>query len=265
MTVTVKQERCYRLKELEAAAEQLQAALLAELDGSSQTGSTGSKKKSKAKKGKKKQVCTLQAATGIATLSCCSALIHLLMLLRLQALRHGDPCLYLSFFVSFRPCPCFPTQTCAHARLQTEKGNQCLLLTQRGTHIVHFSCCCNICQHLQFCTKRAALVTCLIAAVTTPSSQETTDVGASMACTLLTLLCLAAGFSSCTGGGGTCHCSTACCQCPHTCQRTSHTSRHLSGTIRHLSGTIRRLSGTTCHLSGPQCTAPCQGRWTSCR
>lgn len=71
MTVTVKQQRCCRLKELEAAAEQLQAALLAELDGPSQTGGTGSKKKSKAKKGKKKQVCTLQAATCVATLICC--------------------------------------------------------------------------------------------------------------------------------------------------------------------------------------------------
>ena len=81
MTATVKQECCCRLKELEAAAEQLQAALLAELDCPSQTGGTGSKKKSKAKKGKKKQVRTLQAATGIATLSCCSAVIQLLMLL----------------------------------------------------------------------------------------------------------------------------------------------------------------------------------------
>ncbi len=77
----VKQERCYRLKELEAAAEQLQAALLAELDGPSQTGGTGSKKKSKAKKGKKKQVRTLPAATGIATLSRSFAVI---ILLRLQ-------------------------------------------------------------------------------------------------------------------------------------------------------------------------------------
>ncbi len=48
-----------RLKELEAAAEQLQAALLAELDAPSNAGSTGSKKKSKAKKGKKKQVGSL--------------------------------------------------------------------------------------------------------------------------------------------------------------------------------------------------------------
>lgn len=48
--------RQYRLKELEAAAEQLQAALLAELDGPPQAGGTASKKKSKAKKGKKKQV-----------------------------------------------------------------------------------------------------------------------------------------------------------------------------------------------------------------
>ena len=85
MTALVEQERCYRLKELEAAAEQLQAALLAELDGLSQSGGTGSKKKSKAKKGKKKQVRTWQAATGLATLSCCSAVIQLLLLLRLQA------------------------------------------------------------------------------------------------------------------------------------------------------------------------------------
>ena len=62
MTATVEQERCCRLKELEAAAEQLQAALLAELDGPSQTGGTGSKKKGKAKKGKKKQVHTTQAS-----------------------------------------------------------------------------------------------------------------------------------------------------------------------------------------------------------
>ena len=81
MTGTVKRECCCRLKELEAAAEQLQAALLAELDGPSQTSSTGSKKKSKAKKGKKKQVHTLQAATGSATLSRESAVIQLLMLL----------------------------------------------------------------------------------------------------------------------------------------------------------------------------------------
>ncbi|KAL0022409.1 hypothetical protein WJX77_009167 [Trebouxia sp. C0004] len=52
----VKQQLLDRLKELEAAAEQLQAALLAELDGPLQSGSTGSKKKSKAKKSKKKQV-----------------------------------------------------------------------------------------------------------------------------------------------------------------------------------------------------------------
>jgi len=85
MTASVKYEHCCRLKELEAAAEQLQAALLAELDGPSQTGSTGSKKKSKARKGKKKQVRTLQAATGLATLLCCSAVIQLLLFLRLQA------------------------------------------------------------------------------------------------------------------------------------------------------------------------------------
>lgn len=81
MNGTVKQECCCRLKELEAAAEQLQAALLAELDGPLQTSSTGSKKKSKAKKGKKKHVHTLQAATGSATLSRESAVIQLLMLL----------------------------------------------------------------------------------------------------------------------------------------------------------------------------------------
>ncbi|DBA68766.1 TPA: hypothetical protein ACH3X2_013381 [Trebouxia sp. C0005] len=51
----VKQQLLDRLKELEAAAEQLQAALLAELDGPSQTGGTSSKKKSKARNGKKKQ------------------------------------------------------------------------------------------------------------------------------------------------------------------------------------------------------------------
>ena len=96
MTVTVKQQRCCRLKELEAAAEQLQAALLAELDGPSQTGGTGSKKKSKAKKGKKKQVCTLQAATCVATLICCFVVF-------VASLKHYGmvtpvfTCLFLSF------------------------------------------------------------------------------------------------------------------------------------------------------------------------
>lgn len=47
-----------RLKQLEAAAEQLQAALLAELDTkpAGVTASTAVKKKAKAKKAKKKQV-----------------------------------------------------------------------------------------------------------------------------------------------------------------------------------------------------------------
>ncbi len=74
-TATVQQERCCRLKELEAAAEQLQAALLAELDGPLERGGASSKKKRKAKKGKKKQVRTVQAATDTVTLSCCSAVI----------------------------------------------------------------------------------------------------------------------------------------------------------------------------------------------
>ena len=46
----------YRLKELEAAAEQLQAALLAELNAPPQGPGACIKKKGKAKKGKKKQV-----------------------------------------------------------------------------------------------------------------------------------------------------------------------------------------------------------------
>ena len=59
----------YRLKELEAAAEQLQAALLAELNMSSQAGSSGSKKKSKVKKGKKKQVSVMHGCI-VATIVC---------------------------------------------------------------------------------------------------------------------------------------------------------------------------------------------------
>ena len=46
----------HRLKELEAAAEQLQAALLAELNAPAQGAAASTKKKGKAKKGKKKQV-----------------------------------------------------------------------------------------------------------------------------------------------------------------------------------------------------------------
>lgn len=46
----------YRLKELEAAAEQLQAALLAELNAPAPGAGGSSRKKAKAKKAKKKQV-----------------------------------------------------------------------------------------------------------------------------------------------------------------------------------------------------------------
>ncbi len=143
------------------------------------------------------------------------------------------------------------------------------------------------CHHLQICSKGVALVTCLTAGVTAVFPIETTEVGASMACTPLKLMSFAAGFSSCAGGGGACHSSTACSQCPYTCQRTSDTTPHLSGTICHLSGSICHVSGTICHLkgtichfSGPQHTASCQrtcpsphsvppaasnGNWTSCR
>ena len=59
-----------RLKELEAAAEQLQAALLAELEGPVPAGRAATKKKSKAKKSKKKQVGSLQGGTITHELAC---------------------------------------------------------------------------------------------------------------------------------------------------------------------------------------------------
>lgn len=46
----------FRLKELEAAAEQLQAALLAELNAPAAGAGASTKRKGKAKKAKKKQV-----------------------------------------------------------------------------------------------------------------------------------------------------------------------------------------------------------------
>ena len=199
MTVTVKQQRCCRLKELEAAAEQLQAALLAELDGPSQTGGTGSKKKSKAKKGKKKQVCTLQAATCVATLKCCFV-VTVVSLKHYGMVTPVFTCLFLSFSD--------PVLVSLYELAQMHifrKRKPKPFFTQRGTHKVHFSCSYNVCYCTHTCNNWVALVTCLAAGVTTVSPQEPTEVSASMACTLLSLLSFAAGFSSCAGGGSTWH------------------------------------------------------------
>lgn len=67
--------RCLcRLKELEAAAEHLQAALLAELNAPA-SGAGAAKKKGKAKKGKKKQVGTHSQGWERATVHSWSALL----------------------------------------------------------------------------------------------------------------------------------------------------------------------------------------------
>lgn len=131
MIATFEHGHCHRLKELEAAAEQLQAALLAELDGPSQTGGTSSKKKSKARNGKKKQVCTLQAAIDTARLLCCFA-VSLVAFACLEHYGMVTPvltCLLLSFsdpilfpYTNMRKC-ISPNNTREQKRFLDIQGN----------------------------------------------------------------------------------------------------------------------------------------------